>query len=315
MCQLHEMEIVDIYENEVAKMSDQVLATYFFYLSFFKNKVLDFSLIIQNFFPDHKSRIVDSLNPVVNAFSRKLVEELLVPIVEKAWDNLLIKQDQGNLLLFAETFWSLVPTKVLDLIRIQILIMQPEPVDISKVNFKPEANIPEHSLLRILGGYSDMRGNWAEMALQLIFDYVEKRPAELSYALQILIDYYGYDRHIFYHDVDVQKMVVNSLWEKTNLGENVFFSKLFIVIAEKYLYTNISSDEFKRSGVLTMYNFQLPTRPDIDSLRRNILDKLFSLFKITEYKSMVLQTLHNYATDYHHVNERVIIANDFNIST
>lgn len=31
---LYEFELVDIYENEIARISDQVLATYLFYLTF-----------------------------------------------------------------------------------------------------------------------------------------------------------------------------------------------------------------------------------------------------------------------------------------
>ncbi len=34
MLKLHELEVVDLYENEIAKMSDQVLSTYLFYRSF-----------------------------------------------------------------------------------------------------------------------------------------------------------------------------------------------------------------------------------------------------------------------------------------
>lgn len=310
VCQLHEMEIVDIYENEVAKLSDQVLATYFFYLCFFKNKVIDFSLIFQIFFPDHISRIVDSLNPVANTFDRKIVEGVLLPIVEKVWNDLSRKQEKTDLLLFAKMFWPLVPTQVLDLIRTQIITIQSENIDISQVNFKPETNMPENSLLRILGGYSDMRGSWAEMALHLIFEYAEKRPSEIPYALQILVDYYGYDRHIFYRTSDVQNLVIDSLWKKMNQGTNELFSRMFIAIAEKYLYTYISSDEIKHTGVLTIYNFQLPARPDIFDFRQSVLEKLFSLFKSTEYENVILQVLHNYATDYHHVNEREIIASD-----
>jgi hypothetical protein len=39
---LHEMEICDLYEDEAARISDQVLGTYLFYLSFIKSGVLDF---------------------------------------------------------------------------------------------------------------------------------------------------------------------------------------------------------------------------------------------------------------------------------
>ena len=39
---LHELEVMDMYENEVLRFSDQVLATYITYLAFFKERTLDF---------------------------------------------------------------------------------------------------------------------------------------------------------------------------------------------------------------------------------------------------------------------------------
>jgi hypothetical protein len=37
---LHDMELLDMYENEVVRISDQVLSTYLFYLGFFREMVL-----------------------------------------------------------------------------------------------------------------------------------------------------------------------------------------------------------------------------------------------------------------------------------
>ena len=61
---LHEMEIFDIYEDEIVKVSDQFLATYLFYLAFFRERVLEFSDILDHFFPDHRHRLVDAVYPV-----------------------------------------------------------------------------------------------------------------------------------------------------------------------------------------------------------------------------------------------------------
>ncbi len=43
---LHEMEVLDMFENEIVKISDQVLSTYLFYIVFFKERILDFSSLI-----------------------------------------------------------------------------------------------------------------------------------------------------------------------------------------------------------------------------------------------------------------------------
>jgi hypothetical protein len=53
--------VFDLYEDEVeiVRVSDQILATYMFYLAFFKEQVLDFADLLDHFFP-HLSLRFDS---------------------------------------------------------------------------------------------------------------------------------------------------------------------------------------------------------------------------------------------------------------
>jgi hypothetical protein len=308
--QLHKIEVADVYENEVAKLSDQVLSTYLFYLAFFRNRVLDFSVILQNFFPSMRSRIVDSLSPVVSAFDRNTVEEIIRPQIEQKWQQLLSTQNDAQLLTFSQTFWPLLQTQVLDFIRLQIQSLETAPVTLAEIKFKPESNIPENSFLTILAGYNESAHEYASMALRLILDYVERRPQDTPFVLKTLSEDYGYSRHIYYRGTDVQKMVVELLWKKAEQGKNPLFTEIFIAVSERYLYTYIKSDEIKHSGVLTIYNFQIPARSDVFDLRKSIWERLFSLYKNREYSQKVLDLLHKYSTDYHNVSEREIIAQD-----
>jgi hypothetical protein len=66
---LHELELFDMYENEVIRVADQVLATYLFYLSFFKEKTADFGILLEQFFPGFRSKFIDAINPVLSAFN------------------------------------------------------------------------------------------------------------------------------------------------------------------------------------------------------------------------------------------------------
>ncbi|HEL8434602.1 TPA: hypothetical protein U0D75_002948, partial [Legionella pneumophila] len=65
---LNKKELVDLYEDEVVRISDQVLSTYLFYLSVFEKKIIPFSKIVNNFYPELNNKIVDALNPIISAF-------------------------------------------------------------------------------------------------------------------------------------------------------------------------------------------------------------------------------------------------------
>lgn len=307
---LYEMEVVDIYDNEVVKISDQVLATYLFYLAFFKNKVLDFSVILKEYFPKQKSRIIDVLNPIVDTFDRQLIESILKPQVAEAWEKLITKNNDTDILSFAQIFSPLLQTPVLNFLSLKIADLKPEIVDISTLKFEPlNNNIPSPSILSILGNFSRANSDAVKIALRLVFDYLKKLPKDSELVSRLLTKEYGYSRFIYRRSVDVQKIVIESLWEEADDGRNVLFTKLFMMIALNYLYTNINSNEFKSTGVLTTYNFQVPTRKDVLELRPSIFEKIFSLYQNQNYQEDVLKFLQLYCTPIK-INVKNIIEHD-----
>ncbi len=82
---LHDMEVLDMFENEVVKVSDQVLSTYLFYLVFFKEKLIDFSILINELFPQYKQRLIDAINPILNTFNFDEVKKIMESEVDKVW--------------------------------------------------------------------------------------------------------------------------------------------------------------------------------------------------------------------------------------
>ena len=148
---LHDLEIVDMYENnEVVKISDQVLATYLFYLVFFKDRLLDFSSLLDHFFPSLRHKIIDAINPVLNAFDYNSIGKVMLPAVNKAWDSLKKAGDKETLLLIMEVFWFLKPTEILLYIRDTIKDLKEESIDISKIKYEENSWVPSASILKLL---------------------------------------------------------------------------------------------------------------------------------------------------------------------
>jgi hypothetical protein len=78
------MEVLDMFENEVVKISDQILSTYHFYLVFFKEKLIDFSILINDndLFPQYKRRLIDAINPILNTFNFDEIKKNMKPAVD-----------------------------------------------------------------------------------------------------------------------------------------------------------------------------------------------------------------------------------------
>jgi hypothetical protein len=108
---LHNMEVLDMFEKEVVKISDQILSTYLFYLVFFKEKLIDFSILINDndLFPQYKQRLIDAINPILNTFNFDEIKIIMKPAVDDAW-SVIQGRNENDFLQLINVFWFLKPT-------------------------------------------------------------------------------------------------------------------------------------------------------------------------------------------------------------
>jgi hypothetical protein len=118
---LHNMEVLDMFENEVVKISDQILSTYLFYLVFFKEKLIDFSILINDndLFPQYKQRLIDAINPILNTFNFDEIKKNMKPAVDDAW-SVIQGRNENDFLQLINVFWFLKPTETLTYINDKI---------------------------------------------------------------------------------------------------------------------------------------------------------------------------------------------------
>ncbi|MBN3960222.1 hypothetical protein [Nostoc sp. NMS8] len=309
VCQLHDHELLDMYGNEIVRVSDQVLATYLFYLAFFKEKLLNFAVLLNHFFPQLQYRIVDALNPVMNTFDRERIIEVIRPHVNQAWQTYQNAGDEKNLMQLIQVFWFLKQTDILVYIQSCISAMEPELADLSNLEIKANSNIPSLSLLSILGLFNHSDKNNLQMALELILEYVTKRPTEISQVLYLLAERFRFDHESYRYGFDIQQIVIDVLWERVEDGESIMFSKLFIAVGEYYLYTDFNTTRMKGKGI-NIFNFTLPPTPEIVELRQEIWQRIFQLYQLTILKEDVLNLLYNYSTSGYTVSVNEIIIQD-----
>lgn len=308
---LHELEMVDMYEDEVVRISDQVLSTYLFYLAFFKEKVLDFSDVLHNYFPNSRSKIGDALFPTINAFDQKTIFDLLRPKVLKLWDDLTASNDDENLLALAESFWSLLPTQTLSFIQKRLSKSQYAPADFSQLeSLDPNKgnNVTLITELQILGRFRYASPDLRNVALELLYDHLNTRPADVLQVLSVLVDKYGFDRFSNQTGVSIQQKLVDVLWERAENGQNELYSRLFIAVAGEYLKTDFRTHEMHSNNTITIYSFTLQPDPEVLQLRTTIFSYLFELYK--RYQQDVFKVIQNYVNSYHHVAPDEIFSND-----
>ena len=306
---LHDMEVLDMFENEAVKISDQVLSTYLFYLVFFKEKLIDFSILINGLFPQYKQRLIDAINPILNTFNYEEIKIIMESTVNDAWD-VIRKRKESDFLQLIDVFWFLKPTETLIYIQDKISSIESQDIVINDIGFEANSNSSLPDFLSTLSLFRYLEEDRIKMSLDLFLKYVEKQPLDTPKILQCFIDRYGFQPDSYHYDYYVQHAVINKLLEYSDSGRNEYFTRLFVALAENYLHTHFSSTRSGRGHTITFTQFDLLASQNLLKLRQNILKYLFVLYENDKYQKYILNLLMSHAQSGLSISVSEIIEND-----
>ncbi len=307
---LHDMEICDLHENEAARISDQVLSTYLFYLAFFKSGVLDFGVLLHVFFPDQRKRLVDAINPILDAFETTTVMDAMRPHVDALWKQLEQNGDRERHFQLVEVFWFLKQTDTLIYAKDCVVALPAEQMDVALLDFNAKGEAPSHSILNILDSFRFTDDNSFRMALNIICDYFEKCPDQLPKLIYLYSETFCFHHQSYLHEYYVQQAAIDVLWARTRQGENGYFTKTFLAIAGEYLHTEFHTYESRSDHAITHITFRLALSPQLTKLRKLILGGLFKLYANERYEDDVLEILQQYSAPSIDVSVKEIVEQD-----
>jgi hypothetical protein len=308
---LHEMEVVDMYENDIVRISDQVLSTYLFYVAAFRDCILDLGIILERLFPDYRHRLIDALNPVLNAFDSKTITEILRPHVDRACQTLHERKDEEGLMALLDVFWYVKQTDTLIYLKEKIDALAAEPTPTSGLSFvKSNALPPSPSILGILDNFGSSGELSLKTALSLILDYLEKKPAEVSLVIRTLEEHYGVDPYSHLNGFIVEHETVDAVWSRTREGANELLSRLFLTIAGPLLQTHFQTTESRSGKSLAIINFDVPASKHFLELRLTLWQRLFVLYSSPLLSGEVLRLISRHSKSGYLVGDVEIIKFD-----
>ena len=305
---LHEMEIVDMYEDEVVKVSDQVLATYLFYLACFREReVLSLKALIQGYFPNLRHRVIDALSPIFNAFGREDVYLRLRPAVVSARKAALDAGDRAALFHLMDDFWFIDSTDVLLYARDQILALDEEVRGEINLNYENPPYLSRPSVIGLLSSFRYATDEERYIALDLLLDYTLRRPSDLPHVLQALIKRYGF-RHVSEReDYKVEHAVVDVIIAR--LGNEALVRTILFAVAGAFLHTHFRSAESKSGDIMVLYDFELSPSATLKALRSKIWRNVLIADQNPDSDSAV-QLFEKYIKMRHHSSSSELLAHD-----
>ncbi|MDO9182464.1 MAG: hypothetical protein Q7U04_08645, partial [Bacteriovorax sp.] len=308
---LNQLEFVDMYENQIVKFSDQVLSTYFFYISLFKEKVLDFSDILNNYFPVYQAKIDDALFPVISVFNQEKIISQIDLKVKTLWIIFEESKNEESLLKLAKSYWFLLPTETLQFIsaRLRKSIFQPLDDQVFLITDSNKLNNWQLSTeLQILGNFSNAKSEYIEIVIDILINYVDANPSDLFGVLRIVNESFGFRKRVFDEEFVIQNKVIDRIWERVDLNNGYLYTRLFLAVCNEFLKTHFDFSQYRTNNSITFFNFNLLPNENIFILRNKILTCLLGLYE--NYPLLIIEVFEKYVSGIHESSSSKIIKND-----
>jgi len=291
--ELNNLEIFDLYENEVVKISDQILSTYLFYKIVFLDKKIKIDIFLENFFPQYKSKFIDIFNPLLNTFDAKHIISALQEPVNKLWKKYL--NNEENLYHVMSIFWYLKQTDILLYFSEKIKNIDEEEVDIDSLDFftKTNTNALNDEILEQLVVFKYDTPQSIKIATEIILHYFEKRPSKLLAIRQILAIEYGFKYGSYRYGYERENSLLTIVWEYCNNGENELIAKLFIQICKEFLKVEFEDNKLKNNQFI-LQTFKLIETDELEKLRNDIFKYLSILYRDSRYQSDIIRLIKDY---------------------
>ena len=302
---LHNLEIVDIFNDKAVRFSDQCLSNYLLKYILFDKKLLSLSKIIKACFSNYRERTVSSVNTLLNIFRNKELLTFIKKEIKLLWDELSTEKSP-IFFEFVKIFFRINPTATLLLLQNEIeseerVICEWKDVDTEK---RKNYHHVDNDIIKILGGFADMDDLPA--ACDLFFQYYLKRPdlfMEFYHAVNI---YFGIHRDTIRYDFYTQKTFFEKIKEYSNDWKQELIVNFFLQIAEEFLKLYFSPAEEGRKNKLTIYQIPLVISQGVEKYRKLIWEYLSSLSKNEKYRAKVKEILSSYGNTINDVSIPVL---------
>ena len=217
------------------------------------------------------------------------------PDIKRVWKELEEAGDEKGLLHLINVFWFTSQTNTLLWVHAKIDELEPEPVEVNNITFEKDSSaVPSPSILSVLRQFAFVGEDEVRIAIDHLLRYLGKRPAETPRLLRVLIDDYGFRPDSYLRRFEVQRTVVDMLWNRAEDGDPLF-SRMFLAVAGNYLHIHFENHGMKDDRVLQIRRFELTATEDLAALREAIWQRVFILHEQEDLQDEILALIRHYS--------------------
>lgn len=293
---LHRQELVDVYKNQVCKISDQVLATYAFYETFVNpaTATIPYGKWLSTFFTDYEKRVNNTIIDINNTFGYDLIKEQTAFSLEEVVANM--GTDDAKLHRFFKMFWYYRETSTLLYVKNWIKLLPEEDRSGKLVfTFKHNDYVYPSYKFDLLVRFWDDPTPYLPPALLLGLELVLKQPFRLPETLKFLTENLSYKLADFDTGLKRQNELLDLLCRSDyDDYQQKIIDGIFLKMAEVLLGWDFTEHSSSRNNEITIRSFHLVRTPELIVLRERILSRLCEL--LPEHKARAAKALHVYSS-------------------
>lgn len=296
--ELHKKEIVDMYENEVVKFSDQVLSTYMFFIALFDKKLISFSSLMRSFYPQFKRKIIDAINPVIRMFDQNKILSEIKKELKTTFEELKRNNLDADIIEFLNSFWFVLPTESLSYANQFVPSIKPAHIEWNKENFeKTKHSLKDSSIVDLLSNFRHYKKEEFNTSLELLLLLLEKKKEYLGDVIKVLIEKYNFDYDDWKSKYYIQEHIIDFILDKMNGINSYLYTRLFILIAKEFLKVEFHNTQWTSGKTVNIRRFKLTPNENIIRIRKKIIEHLSSLLIIEQYTLLAQEVFHEYVSN------------------
>ena len=298
---LHRAEIVDLCNDEAARISDQSFSNFLIKYVFVEEKIIPLSTMIETCFQMNKSRTIEACNILLSVFSDQSVREYVETQINIVWDKL--ESDAEKFLPFFKAFHMVRPTQTLLLLQEDIEQETYHPFDVSTLPFddNQQGKNVSDDILQILSSFE----NYSELptALDLLLLYYQKRPDLFEQFYSVYAGQFEVNLDSPRFGYFTQTAVVKNLCEAVNAApEDGNLLILFVRVAGRFLKLDVSKAEGGRRNTVSFYTLTLSPDQPVLEYRKMLWSQLYQIYQRGAVQDEIEQILYRYGMPCYNVD-------------
>jgi hypothetical protein len=287
---LEEKELIEVKYNN-AKVSEQVMSTYFFYKIFIKDEILSFKKLMFGYFHLWDKRFKDTIIPANNAFGYDSVLSKIKGTLDEYLHS--IYTDEEKVLHFFDIFWFYKREELLSYYFKKISNL-PEPVTFT-YSTDYETNDFVWDRDRTLDMLSNLFGHYSESfvpSVELAFEFCRKNPESLPELIRRIREKLLFDDDDHQSDFIRQVELFNLIIAKLN-DNQPHYRKAFFALSSTFLGHSFQITKGGRNHSIIWYDYPLPFYEVTREFRENLWKTIFKQYEL--YPNEVFTVISNYS--------------------